>query len=90
MNRYRHAVWTAYKAHRYGQTREGYELLLLAKRLAFEVRRTQGTIRDVGAYVWSVVEKRGFAELRRDYSYQKGRYLRVFSPATARHLGLTL
>ena len=90
LNRYRHAVWTAYKTHRYGDTREGYELLLLAKRLAFEVRRTQHTIRDVGAYVWSVIEKRGFAELRRDYSYRKGRYLRVFSLATSRHLGLTL
>ena len=89
LDRYRHAVWTAYKAYRFGETREGYELLLLAKRLAFEVRRTQNGIRDVGAYVWSVIEKRGFAELRRDYSYKEGRYLRVFSSPMARALGLT-
>ena len=89
LNRYRHAVWVAYKAHRYGQTREGFELLLLAKNLAFELRQTPNhSIKDVGAYVWSVVERRGFAELRRDYSYQKGRYLRVFGSGVARGLGL--
>ncbi len=82
-------MWTAYKALRHGGTREGLELLLSAKNLAFEVRRQEGsTIRDVGAYVWSVIEKRGFAELRRDYSYRPGRFVRVFSSGMAQALGI--
>ena len=89
LDRYRHAVWVAYKCHRFGGSREGYTLLLQAKNLAQELRRTGNTsIRDVGAYVWSVIEKQGFTELRRSYRYEKGRYLRVFSTGIARQLGL--
>ena len=98
LNRYRHAVWTAYKTHRYGDSRAGYELLNLGWQLAKElrVRREQAavrgepfTIRDAPAFVWSVVERKGFAELRREYGgYQEGRYMRVFSSSMAGKLGM--
>ena len=89
LDRYRHAVWIAYKCHQFGGSKHGYELLLQAKNLAQELRRTGNTsLRDIGAYVWSVIEKQGFTELRRSYSYEKGRYLRVFSTGVARQLGL--
>ena len=94
--RYRHAVWTSYKAHRYGKTRAGYDQLKMAYDLAQEVGLSQKraemehkpfAIRDKAAFVWSVVEREGFAELRREYGgYQPGRYLRVFTTRMAKKL----
>jgi hypothetical protein len=98
LNRYRHAVWTAYKTHRYADSREGFDLLVMATRLAKELRQEernrvqQGkrfSIKDIPAFVWSVIERRGFAELRRDFGgFQEGRYQRVFSGGIARRLGI--
>ena len=86
--RYRHALWVAVKADRYGDDRTGFELLRLGVRLAEELKREQHTLKDPGAYVWSLLEARGFKELRRDYSYQPGRFLRVFSRGMARAMGI--
>ena len=89
--RYLHAVWTALKAKRFGGSNQGLELLIEAKRLALELRRSHRahTIRDVPAYVWHAIERRGFEELRRDYGgFERGRYQRVFSPGIARGLGI--
>ena len=99
LNRYRHAFWTAYKAKLHGDTEDGLEHLRTLKRLAIEVhaqekaRRDKGErpqIKDVAAFCWSVIERRGFAELRRDYGgFVEGRYVRVFSTSIAKALSLT-
>lgn len=65
--RYLHAVWCAVKHDLVNHDSSGRRLLMLAARLAEEIdAEPNNTLQDKAAYVWSVIEKRGFAELRRD------------------------
>ena len=65
--RYLHAIWCAVKHDVVNHDSSGRKLLSLAARLAEEIdAEPQHSLKDKAAYVWSVIEKRGFAELRRD------------------------
>ena len=88
IDRYRQAVWVAVKAELYGDTRRGWELLRRLRLLALELRRERHTLRDPPAWCWAQVEQAGLGELRRDYSWEKGRFHRVMSRRTTEQLGI--
>lgn len=65
--RYLHAVWCAVKHELVNRDGSGRQLLMLAARLGEEIdAEPENTLKEKAAYVWSVIEKRGFSELRRD------------------------
>lgn len=65
--RYLQAVWTVVKAELIFDDRSARELLRIAVRMAEEIDQDgENTLKNKASYIWSLIEKRGFRELRRD------------------------
>lgn len=84
INRYRHAVWVAVRMKLCNGLDNGFELLEHGTHLAQSIRKNRtehASIKNIGAYTWSKLEKQGFTEFRRDYSFKPGRYQRIMPKA---------
>jgi len=76
--RYLEVIWIAIKADVLGGTRQGFDLLKQATNLADELYMGGHSLKNPDAYLWSVLESRGFRELRRDYGGQRIMSKRMF------------
>lgn len=76
--RYLEAVWIAVKAEVLGGTRHGFDLLKQVTALADELYRGGHSLKNPDAYLWHMLESRGFRELRRDYGSQRIMSKRMF------------
>ena len=76
--RYLEAIWIAVKAELLGGTGHGFELLRQVTALADEVYQGGHSLKNPDGYLWSVLESRGFRELRRDYGGQRIMSKRMF------------
>jgi hypothetical protein len=76
--RYLEAIWIAVKAELLGGTRHGFDLLKQATALADELYSGGHSLKNPDAYLWHMLESRGFRELRRDYGGQRIMSKRMF------------
>jgi hypothetical protein len=77
-NRYLEAIWIAVKAEVLGGTRHGFDLLKQVTALADELYGGGHSLKNPDAYLWHMLESRGFRELRRDYGGQRIMSKRMF------------
>jgi hypothetical protein len=76
--RYLEAIWIAVKAEVIGGTRHGFDLLKQVTALADELYGGGHSLKNPDAYLWHMLESRGFRELRRDYGSQRIMSKRMF------------
>lgn len=86
--RYLQAVWTAVKHQVVRGDSRATEMLRLAVRMASEIDHDgEATLKNKASYIWSVIEKRGFEEMRRDAKefpvFCKSMYAQITAPITA-------